>query len=187
MNQKQAKIVLSEFAGSQTLLYGNSAGKEVFSQLKDFIDAHYSVNLFEISLEGIKATDASFPRESIVALAKQYRGEKGFFLTGITHRDLIDNCDYAAKAKEQPLVIWSNDEFEIIGPTINSSMKNIVDYAYQHSSLTTSMISEKFDLSAQNASAKLKKLSDLGYLLRIEEVAESGGREFRYLPMKKSD
>jgi predicted transcriptional regulator len=36
------------------------------------------------------------------------------------------------------------------------------------------------NLSVQNASSKLKKLVDDGYILRFEETAESGGIEFIY-------
>ena len=37
------------------------------------------------------------------------------------------------------------------------------------------------DLSVQNASSKLKKLVDEGYILRSEETAETGGIEFVYV------
>ncbi|MCP4984579.1 MAG: hypothetical protein GY928_00545 [Colwellia sp.] len=46
--------------------------------------------------------------------------------------------------------------------------------------MTTSMLSEIKGVSAQNASAKLKRLYFSGYLDRIEETAESGGFEFVY-------
>ena len=45
---------------------------------------------------------------------------------------------------------------------------------------TTSQIASSMNLSVQNASSKLKKLVDDGYILRFEETAESGGIEFIY-------
>ena len=107
--------------------FGNVQGKETYRKLAEFIDTHPSYNVFGISLREIEATDASFPRESVIALAKQYRGEKGFFLEGIKERDLVDNWNYAAKAKDQPLVIWEAEEFEIIGPEVSSSTRILLD------------------------------------------------------------
>jgi len=39
-------------------------------------------------------------------------------------------------------------------------------------------------ISVQNASTRLKKLVSQGYILRSEEVAESGGIEFIYQAIK---
>jgi predicted transcriptional regulator len=41
-------------------------------------------------------------------------------------------------------------------------------------------------ISVPNASTKLKKLLDNGYLLRAEEAAESGGIEFMYHAIAES-
>ena len=86
--------------------FGNGQGKEVFRKLIDFVDQHPTVRTFGFSLAGIVATDASFPRESVIALAKHLRGEKGIFLTDLYNRDVIDNWNYAAKAKELELADW---------------------------------------------------------------------------------
>ena len=46
--------------------------------------------------------------------------------------------------------------------------------------ITASILSDMEEISIQNASAKLKKLYNSGYLSRSEETAESGGIEFIY-------
>ncbi|MDE2259973.1 MAG: DNA-binding protein, partial [Betaproteobacteria bacterium] len=115
MNQKTVVVRLRDFT-KNAHPFGNSEGKEVFRKLLDFFEQSPGTEVFGISLDGIEATDASFPRESVISVAKQLRGEKGFYLADLANRDLIDNWSYAARAKEQPLVIWNNGEFEIIGP-----------------------------------------------------------------------
>lgn len=184
MKQKSITINLLDFTLDDHP-FGNAQGRQTYSKLAEFIDANPSQSIFGISLNGIVATDASFPRESVIAIAKQYRGEKGFFLEGFKSRDLIDNWNYAAKAKDQPLVIWSDDGFELIGPEVKSSTKTLLEYIFENRSVTTSRVSSDLHVSVQNASTQLKKLVDLGFIMRSEEIAESGGVEYIYKAIKR--
>jgi len=179
MNQKSIIIKLLDFT-SDDHPFGNVQGRETFRKLVDFIEAHPLQKVFGISLAGIEATDASFPRESVVSVAKQYRGEKWFFLMHFRSRDLVDNWSYAARAKEQPLIIWSDEEFEIIGPPMNSSAEELAKYVFKNGEVTASKVAAELGLTVPNASTRLKRLVDDGYLMRAEEIAPSGGIEFIY-------
>ena len=183
MNQNVKLTKLRAFTSSDHP-FGNKEGKDVVRKLSDFVHQHQEVNVFGISLNGIGATDASFPRESVVSLAKQLRGEKGFFLQDLSNRDLIDNWDYAAKAKDQPLVIWDKSEFEIIGVEMSVSTAGLLEYVLRNGSVLASQVAADLDLSVQNASTRLKKLVADGYIMRTEDVAESGGIEFQYAAIK---
>jgi len=176
-------ISLRDFS-SDSHPFGNIEGKEVFRKLVSLVETNPRVDIFGISLKGIEATDASFPRESVIAVAKQFRGQKGFFLTDLTDRDLIDNWNYAAQAKEQPLVIWQDDQFEVIGPELNSSAKVLVQYVLSNRSVLASQTAQDLNLSVQNASTRLKNLVAQGYILRLEDVADTGGIEFKYQAIK---
>lgn len=164
--------------------FGNVQGRETFRKLLEFIESHPLQKIFGISLEGIEATDASFPRESVVAIAKQYRGEKGFYLQDFNSRDLVDNWRYAAQAKDQPLIIWEGDGFEIIGPSVSSSTEVLIKYVLEKGTVTASKVATDLNLSVANASTRLKRLVSEGYLMRTEEIAESGGIEYLYHAMK---
>lgn len=183
MNQKSIVLRLLDFTGVDRP-FGNAQGKAVFRKLADFVDSHLGVRVFGISLDGIEATDASFPRESVISLAKQFRGERGIFLVDIHNRDLIDNWNYAALAKEQPIVIWNGPDFEVIGAEMNHATKTLVEYVLQKGEVTTSQVAADLGLSVQNASTRLKNLVLQGYFLRVEEVADSGGIEFKYLAIR---
>ncbi len=159
---------------------GNDEGREVYQKLSKLVDQHPNQTVFEISLEGMDATDASFPRESVVSLAKSLRGEKGFFLSGFKKQDIIDNWSYGAVAKDQPLMVINSGERTWIGPEVKSATLHLLEYIYDRKSVTTSMVAHDFDVSAQNASGKLKKLFNQGFILGSKEVAESGGHEFIY-------
>lgn len=160
--------------------FGNGQGKEVFRMLVDFVDQHPTVRTFGVSLAGIVATDASFPRESVIALAKHLRGEKGIFLIDLHNRDVIDNWNYAAKAKEQPIVIWRGDEFEVIGPELTQSGQALLEFVLRKGSALASEAAAELNVSVPSASTRLKKLVEEGYIRRVEAGAESGGIEFKY-------
>lgn len=160
--------------------FGNALGKAVYRMLADYVESLPAQDIIGISLEGIEATDASFPRESVVSLAKQYRGERGFFLTGFKSKDLLDNWDYGAKAKEQPLVVWTGDEYELIGPELSGAAKKLLDFVFKHRVVTASKAAQDLEISVPNASNQLKNLVKQGFILRFETTAESGGIEYAY-------
>lgn len=183
MNQKSAVIRLCDLTKSPHP-FGNSEGKEVFRKLLDLVDNSPGTEVFGISLDGIEATDASFPRESVISVAKQLRGEKGFYLTDLSNRDLIDNWSYAARAKDQPLVIWNNGNFEIIGPELNKSTRDLVEYVLSRGAVLASQVANDLGLSVPNASTRLKNLVTQGFIRRTEDVADSGGIEYKYSAIK---
>ncbi|MBL4764702.1 MAG: DNA-binding protein [Colwellia sp.] len=185
MKQNILKLKLRDYTERDDV-NGNKEGKAVYISLLNEIDKHPDSNLIEISLSNITKTDASFPRESVVSIAKQFRGEKGFYLTGVSveDRDFLDNWHYAAIAKKQPLTVWFKDGYQTLGPELSGSMTEILSFALKQTEVTASSISVRFDITVPNASSKLKKLANDGYILRVERIAPSGGKEYIYCPIK---
>jgi predicted transcriptional regulator len=85
---------------------------------------------------------------------------------------------------EQPLVVWSNSKYEVLGPEVTSAGKELIDYVLTKGAVLASEVAADLDITVQNASTRLKKLVDQGYILRTEEVAETGGIEYVYLAIK---
>lgn len=183
MNQNSIILRLLDFTTSNHP-FGNLQGKDTFAKLKDYVDNHPSLTIFGISLEGVVATDASFPRESVLSIAKSFRESKGFYLLNVDNTDLLDNWEYAAKAKEQPIVVWSGSSYRILGLTLTSSSKELVDYVLQNGPVLASKVAAELNISVPNASTRLKKLVQDGYIWRTEVVAESGGIEYVYQAVK---
>jgi hypothetical protein len=186
MKQTSMTVDLREFTDGKDHPYGNGQGKRTFRALVDHLDARPSLRILGISLGGLVATDASFPRESVLSVARHFRCERGIFLIGVRDRDMVDNWRYAAIAKEQPLVIWyPKNEFEIIGPDMGSATSSLVTYVLRAGSVSASQVAQDLDMTVQNASTRLKKLYTQGYVLRTEATAESGGIEFLYEAIKE--
>lgn len=182
MKQINEIISLVELAGKKGFLSGNALGREVLQKLISKVNATSGSAIFGISLQGVEATDASFPRESVVSLVKMFCGEKGFYLKGLVDKDLIDNWDYAAKAKEQNIIAYQKaTNYIVIGPELAETTKQTLDFVIQEGTTTTSKVMKHFDIpTAQTASARLKKLYELGLILGSKETAETGGLEFVY-------
>lgn len=183
MNQKKTVINLRDLVDNE-FPFGNDQGRAVYQKLLSQLDKYSECKTIGISLKGIKRTDASFPRESVISLAKAVRGEKGIYLKDFDSKDLIDNWDYAAKAKDQPMIVIEDKDFNVIGPELSAGTKDLLSFIMRKDTVTTSMVAEKFDLSAQNASGKLKKLLSQGLVLGSKEVAESGGLEYVFIAIK---
>jgi biotin operon repressor len=173
-------VKLLELTENNDHPFGNVQGREVFKRLQSVVDANPSSKSFEISLEGVVATDSSFPRESVIALAKQLRGEKWFYITHVNSLDLIDNWDYAATAKQQSLILISDKETRVIGPDAKTSTRELLDFILSQRWASTANVAKALGISVQNASTRLKKLSNEGLLIRSEASSLTGGIEFIY-------
>ena len=164
--------------------WGHEQGREVFIRLLETVEKHPGTVIFQISLKGVERTDASFPRESIVELARRYRGYKGFCLIDVSDPDLLDNFDAAALKREQPLIVWKNERWQIIGQQPSKGNVDMLAYALSVPKCTAVAASGALKLQLTNASTKLKQLFSQGFLLRKEEVAQSGGLEYVYYRIK---
>ena len=187
MKQISKKLSLLQFTENNNHPFGNDKGRETFKNLMSYVSLTKETKIFEISLDGILATDASFPRESVVSVAKKLRGIKWFCLSDFDSEDLFDNWDYAASAKEQPLMVWDGACYKVIGSNLKPSGLELLDCVISSDSATTSYIAKKLNISVQNASTRLKNMANEGLIMRLEDIADSGGKEFIYRAVKNSD
>lgn len=182
MKQKAETILLRTLMESEDG-WGREQGIAVHTKLLTIIEQSSSL-LFSISLKNVGRLDASFPRESIMEIARRYKGDRGICLTDVTNPDLIDNLDAAALKKEIPMFIWNNDEYKLIGTEPKLGIKAVLELALLKPSITTAEVAKELNLKLNNASMKLKQLVTEGYLVRQEEIAPSGGKEFYYYRIK---
>lgn len=164
--------------------WGRDQGREVFQLLIRAVEALPGKLVIEISLKGVERTDISFASETVVEIAKRFRGNKGFSLVDVSDEDLLENWDAAAAKKGQPLMVWSASVGRVIG--VQPSQGNIpaFEHVLKKGSVTAAELVEALDLQVTNASTKLKQLWEQGFLLRKQETAESGGVEFRYFVIR---
>ncbi|HVB74451.1 MAG TPA: hypothetical protein VNE38_12930 [Ktedonobacteraceae bacterium] len=162
--------------------WGHIQGRQVYEKLRALVEDHSSVEIFRISFDGVKRTDISFPRESVVELARSYRGLLGFCIINANDQDLLDNWDAAASKREQPLMVWGKNGIDrILGPQPGTGLREMFKYVISVPIARTSEAATALGLKVPNASNKLKQLWLEGYILRREQSASSGGVEYEYI------
>ncbi len=164
--------------------WGHEEGRQVHLKLLSRVEENPADLVCTISLAGVERTDASFPRESVIELARRFRGHRGFCLTDIENPDLLENWDAAATKIEQPICVWNGGNGTFIGPKSTEGTSELLNYILSNPFVTTSGVVSKFKLVVQNASNKLNRLWKDGYILRRECVSPSGGTEYQYFRIK---
>ena len=125
--------------------------------------------------------DMSFASETIVELARRYRGTKGICLTSLHDHDMMENIDAAAARKDQPILVWRSKSARVLGAQPTQGCREAFDFALERPQARASEFAlAKKSMSVANASMKFKQLWELGFLLRHEGAADTGGVEYVY-------
>jgi hypothetical protein len=162
--------------------WGRSQGREVYQKLVGFVETCPGLMVLRVSLKGVRRVDISFASETVVELARRYRGAKGFCLTDLTDPDMIENWDAAARKASQPLTVQGSDgHLQILGLEPSPGNLAAFRFALERTSARATEFAIAAEVSIANASTKFKQLWEQGFLLRREKVAPSGGIEFEYL------
>lgn len=165
--------------------WGRSQGREVYSKLIEFVESHPGVLVFRVSVDGVNRIDISFASETLVELARRFRGHKGFCFIDIVDPDMLENWEAAAERKSQPLMVWRGEEGRPIGLIPSQGNSGALNFALKREfTRATEFAAATPGMTIANASTKFKQLWEQGFLLRQENVAESGGVEFVYFRIK---
>jgi hypothetical protein len=161
--------------------WGRAQGREVYRRLLDFVEGNAGVVVFRVSTEGVRRVDISFASETIVELARRYKGSKGFCLVDLDDADIVENWEAAATKKGQPIAVWAKGNGRVIGAEPSQGNRAALAFALSRPQVRAAEFAEATrGMSIANASTKFKQLWEQGFLLRRESVADSGGVEFVY-------
>ena len=161
--------------------WGRSHGRDVYQKLIGFIEGHAGVMVYKIKMGYIKRVDISFASETVIEVARRFRGLKGFCFINLLDEDMIENWAAAAERKQQPLMVWNNDRCRIIGVLPSPGNQQAFEFALYRSRTTAADFAlVNPGMSIANASNKYKQLWMQGFLLRRKEISDSGGLEFAY-------
>jgi len=157
----------------------------VYGALVEFVESRAGNIIFRVSLSGVKRVDISFASETIVELARRYRGQKGFCFTDLADKDMEENWAAAAERSKQPLMNWTGEHVRVLGAQPSQGVADAFRFALSKGEVRAAdYAASAKDMSITNASTKFKQLWENGFLLRHETTAESGGVEFVYVPIR---
>ncbi len=161
--------------------WGREQGRDVYQRLLRAVEENASTLIIRISMKGVHRLDISFASETIVELARRYRGAKGICLIDLDDDDMIENIDAAASKKAQPLLVWHGKSARVLGAQPTEGCREAFNFALARpEARAVEFARTKRNMSIANASMKFKQLWEQGFLLRHESVAGSGGVEFVY-------
>lgn len=161
--------------------WGREQGRGVYQSLLRAIEASAGSLVIKISMKGVHRIDMSFASETIVELARRYRGTKGICLVELADSDMIENIDAAAAKKGQPLLVWQGKSARVVGAQPTPGCREAFDFALDRPKARAAEFAQsKKNMTIANASMKFKQLWEQGFLLRHESGADSGGVEFVY-------
>jgi hypothetical protein len=184
LNEIRDLIVLRQFMDDDQG-WGREAGRIVYQRLLQHVEATPGVIVFRVSFDGVRRLDMSFASETVVELAKRYRGAKGFCLADLSDLDLIENIEAAAIRKAQPLMIWQGDQSRVIGLEPSQGNREALVFALSRPIVRAAEFAQAIpDMLIANASTKFRQLWEQGFLLRREATADSGGVEYVYYRIK---
>lgn len=164
--------------------WGTSQGRAVREKLAAAVDSRPDALIVRISLAGIRQTDASFARESVVELAHRYRGRRGFCVTDFESEDVLENWDAAALKRGQPIVAWTKAGPRLLGPQPRRDTWDLLRLVLQRGEIGTAEAAKVLRKQVTNVSTRLKRLSDEGLVVRREVTAPTGGLEYLYLAIQ---
>jgi len=160
-------------------------GRDVYSKVIEFVEAHPGVLVFRISIQGVTRVDISFAAETVIEVARRYRGRKGFCLVDLDNPDMRENWEAAAQRARQPIIAWAGSEPSILGLQPSQGSSDALAFAFERGECRVSeYASARGGVSIPNASNKFKQLWEQGFLLRREIIAESGGVEYVYAAIR---
>lgn len=180
MNERACVIALRSYMDDGQG-WGRKQGREVFRRLLGAVEAMPGCTAFRVSMRGVERADISFASETLVELARRYRGVKGFCLVDLDDPDVRENCEAAAARRMQPLIVWSGGVPTVLGAQPSQGTREALEFALQRPrTRAAELVAERPNMTIANASMKFKQLWEQGFLLREESTADSGGVEYVY-------
>jgi len=161
--------------------WGREQGRQVFQRLLDAVEAVPQCAVFRVSMRGVQRADISFASETLVELARRFRGLKGFCLVDLSDQDVKENYEAAAARKTQPLIVWNGRAASVLGAQPSQGTRDAFEFALQRPrTRAAEFVAERSGMTIANASMKFKQLWEQGFLLREESAADTGGVEYVY-------
>jgi hypothetical protein len=183
MNENACTIRLRDFMDADDG-WGRDEGRLVYTKLIGFVEDHPGVMVFRVSVNGVKRVDISFASETVVELARRFRGHKGFCFIDLANPDMLENWEAAASRKNQPLMVWTGEQGRVIGVQPSTGNLGAFQFALGREKTRATEYAVVAEMQIANASTKFKQLWEQGFLLRREDIAGSGGVEYAYYCVK---
>lgn len=181
MNTKKDKpftVSMLDFLGKEP--WGLDKGREVMEKLEKMLRDRPE-RIINLNLRGVDRIDSSCSREALVNLVRRQRGERWFYLSGISNDSIRENIEAAFQRQDMSVMFRHGEEHEVIGTELSEPLTHTLKVVEKLGTATARQVCGAIKgLMLPACNNRLRDLCDAGLLLRTEGTAPSGGKEFVY-------
>lgn len=166
--------------------WGTAEGARTLSELNARVSQVEDGVCVTLDLSCVARADVSFFREAVVELLRRQRPRLSFIAEGVEDADIVANLEAALAASDERLLLRRHQDVpSILGKALPLEYFETLRFVHEMKEFTSSILTKPpFELGQSTASARLASLWKAGLLGRRQGVAISGGREYRYFPIR---
>ncbi len=173
-------------AGDGPDAWGTAAGINVFSRLNGELALLADGTVVVIDYAGVERTDVSFQREGVVETVKRHRPRLLFIASNVGDQDVLANLGAALETRGETLLVRNRTgPPRILGRQLAKEHEDTLWAVHDRPGFTSTQLTvPPYGLEGSTASARLTALWKGGLLGRLQGASPSGGREYRYYPIR---
>lgn len=180
--EKPFKVSMLDFLGKEA--WGIDLGRTAMEKLEKMLRDRPE-QIINLDLRGVERLDASCSREAIANLVRRQRGERCFFLSGVSNQSVRENIDTAFARQEMTILLRHGDDYELIGHPLAAHSLQTLGVVEDLGTATARQVCDKIKgLALTACNNRLRDLCEVGLLLRVDGSASSGGKEFAYVAVR---
>jgi hypothetical protein len=162
--------------------WGTANGVAAYTRLMPQLNRLPDLTLVRLDFSKVEITDVSFQREAVVELLQRFRPRLLFAVSGVPNPDVRANLELALYHRGATLLLCdSQGGWDIVGKPLAAEMVETLRLIHSSGELTSAKLTvPPFRLESSTASARLTNLWKAGLVARMQGVAPSGGKEYRY-------
>lgn len=178
------RVRLRELAGTEA--WGAAYGAQVFGLINGPLLRLPERTIVVLDFSGISKADVSFLREGVGEIVRKYRPNLLFMVAGLTDPDVLSNLESALMLRGDTLLLRQADGYAVpLGKKLPSEHEVTLRAIQGREEFTSAMLTSKpFSLESSTASARLTALWKAGLIDRAPGAAPSGGKEYKYFPIR---
>lgn len=186
-NRSKHEVRLADAVGGPDA-WGTSEGSRVFGELNIELLGLSEGTMVPIDYSGLRRSDASFQREAVVETIRKHRPRLLFVAINLTDPDVRGNLELALEKRGEALIVRDAHDSVVLGKTLTREEQAALEMVRHAGELTSGQLLKRANqgrtgITPSTASTRLSSLWKAGLIERVEGIAASGGREYRYFPI----
>jgi hypothetical protein len=186
LNQRRQEYALRLKDVADVEAWGSARGALAFAKINSQLLNLPDHTLVILDFVGIARADVSFLREAVIETLRKFRPRLLFVANGLKDSDLRMNLESALTLQDESLLLRrAHTHPQVLGRQLPKEHELTLHTLQGYPEFTSGMLTaEPFKLESSTASARLTTLWKAGLVDRVHGTAVSGGKEYKYFPVR---